>query len=128
MMTKLPYTTNNIALIQDFIDETKKRISDGVEITFTRKASIELEDLVLDHGIEAHDIEKAIMNLTPKNYYRGIDPSANKADFEVCVFCTEIGENNIEIYIKYGLEINGLQILLFSNHIPDFPMTQPFRN
>lgn len=43
-MLELPNTADNIALIQEFLDETSKRISDGVEITFTRKASLELQD------------------------------------------------------------------------------------
>jgi len=127
MMTQLPYTSDNITLIQDFLDETRKRISAGVEITFTQKANNELEDLVLDFDIDVQDIEDAIENLTPDNYYRGIDPSG-KADFEVCAFCTTVGEDNVQIYLKYGLEVNGLQILLFSNHVPDYPMIHPFKN
>lgn len=127
MMTQLPYTVDNIALIQEFLDETRKRISAGVEITFTKKANDELEDLVLDFDIDVDDIETAIVNLTTDNYYRGIDPSGS-ADFEVCAFCTTVGKDNIEIYLKYGLEVSGLQILLFSNHVPDYPMTQPFKN
>ncbi len=126
-MTQLPYTIDNISLIQEFLDETRKRISAGVEITFTKKASDELEDLVLDFDIDVQDIENAIENLSTDNYYRGIDPSG-KADFDVCAFCTTVGEDIIEIYLKYGLEVNGLQILLFSNHVPDYPMTQPFKN
>ena len=127
LMTELPFTLNNISIIQDFLDETKKRISEGVEITFTKKASSELEDLALQFDIEVNDIESAILNLTTENYYRGIDPSGS-ADFNVCAFCTIVGDNNIKIYLKYGLEVNGLQILLFSNHQPNFPMTQPFKN
>ena len=126
-MTELPYTIDNISIIQKFIDETRKRISDGVDITFTRKASSELEDLSLIHDIEVSDIEHAIGNLSTENYYRGIDPSG-KADFNVCAFCIQVGEDNIEIYLKYGLQVDGLQILLFSNHVPDYPMTQPFKN
>lgn len=126
-MTELPYTVDNISLIQTFLDETKKRISDGVEITFTKKASAELEDLTLEYGIEVHEIESAIVNLSTENYYRGIDPSGN-SDFNVCAFCTSVGKENVKIYLKYGLEVNGLQILLFSNHVPDYPMTQPFAN
>ena len=127
MMLELPNTADNIALIQEFLDETRKTISDGVEITFTRKANLELQDLVLDFEIEIEDIEEAIGNLTPENYYRGIDPSGS-GDFEVCAFCTKIGKSNVEIYLKYGLEVNGLQILLFSNHLPNHPMAQPFKN
>lgn len=126
-MTELPYTEDNVSILQDFLDETKKRISEGVEITFTKKASSELEDLALIYDIEVSDIEAAISNLTTENYYRGIDPFMS-ADFNVCAFCTIIGEDDIEIYLKYGLEVSGLQILLFSNHQPDFPMTQPFKN
>jgi len=126
-MTELPYTIDNVALIQQFLDETRKRISDGVEITFTKKASEELQNLVLEFDIELSDIEVAIENLSVENYYRGIDPSGN-ADFNVCAFCTTVGKNDVEIYLKYGLEVNGLQILIFSNHLPSFPMTQPFKN
>lgn len=126
-MTELPYTVGNITRIQQFINETNKRISDGVDITFTKKASSELEDLVLEFDIDATDIESAIMNLTTDNYYRGID-SSGSADFNVCAFCTSIGDDNVEIYLKYGLEVNGLQILLFSNHVPNYPMNQPFKN
>jgi hypothetical protein len=126
-MKQLPYTEENVSIIQDFLDETKKRISDGVEIIFTKKAGAELEDLALVYDIEVSDIEAAISNLTTENYYRGIDPSWS-ADFNVCAFCTTIGEAEIEIYLKYGLEVNGFQILLFSNHEPDFPMKQPFKN
>lgn len=127
MMTELPYTIDNIALIEEFLNETKKRISEGVEITFTNKANLELQDLALDFDVETADIETAIENLSTENYYRGIDPSG-RVDFDVCAFCTSVGKNNIEIYLKYGLEVNGLQILLFSNHVPAYPMTQPFKN
>ncbi|AWA31116.1 hypothetical protein HYN48_14020 [Flavobacterium magnum] len=126
-MTVLPYTEYNISLIQEFLDETKRRLSQGIQITFTAKANLELTDLALDYDIEGEDIEHAIQNLTTENYYRGIDPSGN-ADFNVCAFCTFVGKDKIEIYLKYGLEANGLQILLFSNHVPDYPMTQPFKN
>ena len=34
-MIELPYTVNNIKIIQEFLQETKERISNGVEITFT---------------------------------------------------------------------------------------------
>lgn len=126
-MTELPYTIDNLRLVQEFIDETRKRISDGVEITFTRKASSELKELALDFDIEVNDIEEAISNLSTDNYYRGIDPS-NGADFNVCAFCTNVGADKVQIYLKYGLEVSGLQILLFSNHKPDYPMLQPFKN
>lgn len=126
-MTTLPYTTSNVKIIQEFIDETKERISNGTTITFTRKAQDELAELVLEHNITEDDIEDEIMNLTPENYYRGIDPS-RKTDFEVCAFSVCLGANNLAIYLKYGLETDGLQILIFSNHPPIFPMTQPFKN
>lgn len=126
-MTELPYTVNNVALIQEFLDETRKRISEGIEITFTYKANVELGDLALDFDIELADIENAIADLSTENYYRGIDPSGS-ADFKVCAFCTSVGKDNVEIYLKYGLKANGLQILLFSNHVPKFPMAQPFKN
>lgn len=95
-MTELPYTADNVDLIQAFLDETRKRISEGVEITFTRKANLELQDLALDFEIEIADIEIAIENLATENYYRGIDPSGS-ADFNVCAFSTTIGKNNTEI-------------------------------
>ena len=41
----------NVALVQEFLDQTRKRISNGVEITFTKKASDELLDLMLDFDI-----------------------------------------------------------------------------
>lgn len=126
-MTELPYTIENITLVQEFLYETKSRISNGVEITFTAKASSEISALSLDFDINVQDIESAIMDLTPENYFRGIDPS-NNSDFEVCAFCTEVGENNLQIYLKYGLEVSGLQILVFSNHQPKFPISQPFKN
>ena len=125
-MLELPNTADNIALVQEFLNQTRKRISEGVKITFTNKANLELQDLVLDFDIEIEDIEEAIENLTTENYYRGIDPS-RKADFAVCAFCTKIGKSNVEIYLKYGLEVNGLQILLFSNYLPKHPMVQPFK-
>ena len=83
--------------------------------------------LNLEYDITADDIEYTILNLTPENYFRGIDPSGS-ADFNVCAFRALVGEDDIEIYLKYGLEANGLQILIFSNHIPDYPMDQPFKN
>jgi hypothetical protein len=126
-MLELPNTTANITLIQDFLDETRKRIYEGVAITFTKKANSELLDLVLDFEIEIEDVEEAIENLTTENYYRGIDPSGS-GDFDVCAFSTKIGKSNTAIYLKFGLEINGLQILLFSNHIPNYLMTSPFKN
>lgn len=126
-MIELLNKVDNIQLVQEFIDEAKERISNGVDITFTKKANAELEDLMLEYDISVADIEYTILNLTPENYYRGIDPSGN-ADFNVCAFRAFIGSDNIEIYLKYGLESEGLQILVFSNHIPDFPMNQPFKN
>lgn len=126
-MIKLPNTIGSIKIIQEFLLETKKRISEGVDITFTRKASFELEKIMLEYDINEHDIEYAILNLTPENYYRGIDPSGG-ADFSVCAFRVFLGNHNIEVYLKYGLEVDGLQILIFSNHIPDYPMNQPFKN
>jgi len=96
-MTELPYTVDNIKLIQEFIKETKNRISNGVNITFTAKASTELEDLMLEYDITTDDIEHTILNLTPENYYRGIDLSG-KADFNVCAFRAFVGNDNIEIY------------------------------
>lgn len=125
-MIQLPYTIDNIALIQDFIDDTRKRIAGGAEIIFTKKASSELEDLTLEYDINVNDIEYAIDNLCTEDYYRGVDPSGS-ADFNVCAFCTTVEKENVEIYLKYGLEVNGLQILLFSNHVPDYPMTKPFK-
>jgi hypothetical protein len=126
-MKELKNTVDNISVIQSFLDETRKRIFDGVEIVFTNKASSEFEDLALEYGIEIDDIESAIVNLSTENYFRGIDPSGN-SDFNVCAFSTLIGKENIQIYLKYGLEVNGLEILLFSNHIPKYPMKQPFKN
>lgn len=127
MMTELPNTDKYVALVKDFLDETMKRISQGTEITFTSKASNELNVLALSYDIEPNDILEAIENLTIENYYRSIDPSP-KTDFEVCAFCTKVGKNNLEIYLKYGLHIGGIQILLLSNHIPAHPLTQPFKN
>jgi len=126
-MTELPYTIDNIEIIQDFINETRERISNGGSITFTAKANNELENLNLEYEINADDIEDTILNLTTEDYYRGIDPSGG-ADFKVCAFRAFVGKDKVEIYLKYGLETNGLQILLFSNHIPDYPMDQPFKN
>lgn len=125
-MTILPYTTSNVEIIQEFIDETQKRISDGVTLTFTGKAQSELLELNLDYDITTDDIEDAILSLTTEDYYRGIDPSG-QADFEVCAFYKEVGADEIGIYLKYGLETNGLQILIFSNHPPIHPMNQPFK-
>ncbi len=126
-MIILPDTIDNIKIIQEFLAETKKRISEGVDITFTRKANSELEELMLDYDINEDDIEYAILNLTPENYYRGIAPSGG-GDFNVCAFRVFVGNAKVEVYLKYGLEVNGLQILIFSNHIPDYPMSQPFKN
>lgn len=81
---------------------------------------------MLEYEISVSDIEYAILNLTTENYYRGIDPSG-KGDFNVCAFRTFVGKDELEIYLKYGLEKDGLQILIFSNHIPDFQMNQPFK-
>lgn len=126
-MIKLPNTKDNIRVIQEFIAETKKRILEGEAITFTKKASLELENLMIDYDINANAIEDAILKLTPKNYYRGVDPSGG-ADFNVCAFRVFVGADRIEIYLKYGLEVRGLQVLVFSNHIPDYTMDQPFKN
>ena len=80
-----------------------------------------------DSDISVDDIEDAILNLTTENYYTGIDQS-NNADFNVCAFYAEIGADEVGIYLKYGLEAKGLQILVFSNHAPMYPMNQPFKN
>lgn len=100
-MKILPYTTENVALVQEFLDQTRKRISNGVEITFTKKASDELQNLMLDFDINVSDVEAAIENLSPENYFRGIDQSGGK-DFNVCAFCTTVGKDKLEIYLKYG--------------------------
>ena len=126
-MQELPYTVENKDIIQEFLSETKARISNGGSITFIKKANDELASLNLEYDITADDIEYTILNLTPENYYRGIDLSGS-ADFSVCAFRAFVGADSIEIYLKYGLEANGLQILVFSNHIPDYPMDQPFKN
>ena len=126
-MKTLPYTEFNIPLIQHFIDETKKRISDGVTITFTKKAQDELSALSIDYDISVDDIEDAMLNLATENYYTGIDQSKN-ADFNVCAFYAEIGADEVGIYLKYGLEAKGIQILVFSNHAAMYPMNQPFKN
>ena len=126
-MTELPYTADNVQLIKDFLNETRKRITNGLDITFTEKAKSELEALTLEFDITADDIEYTILNLKVDNYFRGIDPSG-KNDFNVCAFRAFVGSEQVEIYLKYGLEARGLQILLFSNHIPNYPMEQPFKN
>jgi hypothetical protein len=36
-MIELPYTVDNVEIIQEFLKETKERISNGIEITFTAK-------------------------------------------------------------------------------------------
>lgn len=126
-MKTLLYTKSNVDLVQDFLDETKQRILNGVSITFTSKAQTELATLSLTFDLNTDDIESAILNLTPENYYRGIAPSG-QADFDVCAFYTHIGEDKVGIYLKYGLEKRGLQILIFSNHAPVHPMNQPFKN
>lgn len=125
-MIELPNTVENIELVQEFINETRNRISNGIDITFTEKANAELEDLMLEYDILVADIEHTILNLAPENYFRGIDPSGY-ADYTVCAFRAFVGKDDIEIYLKYGLEAEGLQILIFSNHIPDFRMNQPFK-
>ena len=84
-MIELPYTEDNISIIQEFLKETKERISNGVEITFTAKANLELQDLMLEYDITVSDVEYAILNLSTENYYRGIDTSG-KGDFNVCAF------------------------------------------
>jgi len=126
-MIKLTKTKDNIRVIQEFIAETKKRILEGEAITFTKKASLELENLMIDYDINANAIEDAILKLTLKNYYRGVDPSGG-ADFNVCAFRVFVGADSIKIYLKYGLEATDLQVLVFSNHIPDYTMDQPFKN
>jgi len=126
-MTILPYTESNVEIIQEFIDETKKRLSNGETLTFTGKAQTELTELNIDYNIATDDIESAILSLTTEDYYRGIDPSG-QADFNLCAFYVLVGEDRIGIYLKYGLEVDGLQILIFSNHAPIYPMNQPFKN
>ena len=84
-MTTLPYTSHNKQLIQDFIDETKTRVSNGATLTFTRKAQDELSLLNINYNITTDDIENAILNLSTEDYYRGINPSG-QADFDVCAF------------------------------------------
>ena len=50
-MTTLPYTESNVSLVQDFLNETKRRISTGAAITFTNKAQQELAELNLIYDI-----------------------------------------------------------------------------
>lgn len=126
-MTELPYTTTNVLLVQEFLDETKTRMMRGVDLTFSAKASEELKKLSINYGITRSDIETAVLNLSAQNYFRGIDPSG-VTDFNVCAFKANVGTEKIEIYLKYGLEVDGLQILLFSNHEPERAMKEPFRS
>lgn len=125
-MTELPFTPENVKLVQEYVDETKRRVVKGGSILFTAKASRELEDLFLDFDITEVDIQSTLMNLTVEDYYRGVDPSP-RSDFNVCAFCAETGKSDIQIYLKYGLHVKGTQILLFSNHIPTYSMSQPFK-
>jgi len=125
-MKKLTPTPFNMALIQSFIDRTKERIGNGTSITLTSKAQNELGELNINNGITVDDIENAILNLTTDDYHRGIDPSS-QSDFEVCAFRAVIGQASIEIYLKYGLQVDGIQILVFSNHLPDYPMSTPLK-
>ena len=81
---------------------------------------------MLEFGIKANDIKESILNLSVVDYYRGIDPSG-RSDYNVCAFRSLIGEDRIEIYLKYGIETRGLQILIFSNHKPKYSMEQPFK-
>lgn len=53
---------------------------------------------MLEYDISIDDIEYTILNLSPENYYRGIDPSGS-ADFNVCAFRAFVGKDNIEIWI-----------------------------
>lgn len=115
-MIQLADSAKNIEIIQGFIDETRKRIIAGTEITFTNKAVRELEELMLNHDFNADTIENVIFELQTKNYYRGIDPSG-KGDFNVCAFSIHI-----------GIEVKGSQILIFSNHSPKYPIKTPFKN
>ena len=46
-MKTLPNTNSNRTIVQAFIDETKNRIINGVDITFTSKDQSELADLNL---------------------------------------------------------------------------------
>lgn len=126
-MTELPNTSVSRQLINDFISETRGRLAKGQDLTFTKKALLELESLNLEYDITEDDIQDAIMNLNVRDYFRGADLSGNE-DFNVCAFRVLVGEDNIEIYLKYGLLVDGVEILLFSNHIPIRPMVQPFNN
>jgi hypothetical protein len=126
-MTELPNTKESKELVQEFIDKTKEMINDGAELIISRKAQNELQDLMLDFDIEFEDIEDAILNLSPDNYYRGIDLTG-RADYDICAFRCFIGESNTEIYLKYGISKRGIDILIFSNHPPNFPMNEPFAN
>ena len=38
-MTELPYTESNVELVRKFLEETKKRIHSGVDITFNHKSN-----------------------------------------------------------------------------------------
>ncbi|MEL6625476.1 MAG: hypothetical protein AAFQ92_08130 [Bacteroidota bacterium] len=67
-MKILPYTEANVKIVQEFLDETKERISNGATITFTKKSQDELTLLNIDHDITIEDIEAAIFHLTPSNY------------------------------------------------------------
>lgn len=81
--------------------------------------------LNVDYEISTKDIENTILNLTVEEYHARMDPSKTE-DFNVGPFCSEI--DGIQIYLKYGLQDAGLQILVFSNHVPSFPMTHPIKN
>ncbi len=61
------------------------------------------------------------------NNYEGLSQILNFR-FQFCAFRAFLGQDELEIYLKYELEKDGLQILIFSNHIPNFPMNQPFKN
>jgi hypothetical protein len=68
-MVQLPNTIESIVLVQGFLYETRRRISNGVEIASTNKANEEPKDLALDFGIGVTDIDSAFENLSIENYF-----------------------------------------------------------
>ncbi len=118
-------TETNRSLVQSFLDRTIDILDNGGFLTFTNKAQNELDYLTITEFIEKEDIKEAIYSLVIEDYYRGINESL-EGDFEVCAFRVFI--NHTEIYLKYGLQREGIQILIFSTHKPFLRMNQPFLN
>ena len=88
--------------------------------TMRRELGITFEDF-------KEEIIETIKEIKVENYYQGPDLDDN-SDRNLIFWKFGILVFNIEIYLKFDIrEIEGKKIVLWSYHIPEYPIIYPFK-